>query len=131
LFCLFSVSVAPAARRHSGDPTITFETYIYWSGRIGERVAEALIERARAGRARARHARLRRLRGLTAITAAERCIDIEAAYFVPDRLMIRELIGARRRGVRHHGRSYRSVDGIFRSHPLLTPPGFSERPRKA
>jgi len=41
-----------------------------------------------------------RLMYLTAITAAERKIDIEAAYFVPDSLMIRELIGARRRGVR-------------------------------
>lgn len=41
-----------------------------------------------------------RLMNLTAITAAERSIDIEAAYFVPDRLMIRELVGARRRGVR-------------------------------
>ena len=41
-----------------------------------------------------------RLMYLTAITAAERSIDIEAAYFVPDRLMIRELIAARRRGVR-------------------------------
>ncbi len=41
-----------------------------------------------------------RLMYLTAITAAERQIDMEAAYFVPDRLMIREMIGARRRGVR-------------------------------
>jgi cardiolipin synthase len=41
-----------------------------------------------------------RLMYLTAITAAARSIDMEAAYFVPDRLMIRELIGARRRGVR-------------------------------
>ena len=41
-----------------------------------------------------------RLMYLTAITAAERSIDIEAAYFVPDRLMIRELVGARQRGVR-------------------------------
>ena len=41
-----------------------------------------------------------RLMYLTAITAAERKIDIEAAYFVPDSLMIRELTGARRRGVR-------------------------------
>ena len=41
-----------------------------------------------------------RLMYLTAITAAERSIDIEAAYFVPDRLMIRELIAARKRGVR-------------------------------
>jgi cardiolipin synthase len=41
-----------------------------------------------------------RLMYLTAITAAERSIDIEAAYFVPDRLMIRELLAARRRGVR-------------------------------
>jgi cardiolipin synthase len=40
-----------------------------------------------------------RLMYLTAITAAERRIDMEAAYFVPDRLMIRELIGARKRGV--------------------------------
>jgi cardiolipin synthase len=37
---------------------------------------------------------------LTAITAAERSIDIEAAYFIPDPLMIRELVGARERGVR-------------------------------
>src|SRR5687768_15595513 len=29
--------------------SITFETFIYWSGRIGERFAEALAERARAG----------------------------------------------------------------------------------
>ena len=29
--------------------TITFETYIYWSGRIGAEFAEALCERARAG----------------------------------------------------------------------------------
>src|SRR6202789_4422280 len=41
-----------------------------------------------------------RLMYLTAITAAERSIDIEAAYFVPDGLMSRELISARRRGVR-------------------------------
>ncbi len=33
-----------AARR-----TITFETYIYWSGDIGNQFAQALIERARAG----------------------------------------------------------------------------------
>jgi cardiolipin synthase len=29
--------------------TITFETYIYWSGEIGKSFAEALSERARAG----------------------------------------------------------------------------------
>ena len=29
--------------------TITFETYIYWSGKIGNQFADALIERARAG----------------------------------------------------------------------------------
>src|SRR4030095_5884923 len=29
--------------------TIDFETYIYWSGEIGKRFAEALAERARAG----------------------------------------------------------------------------------
>jgi cardiolipin synthase len=33
----------------SAERTITFETYIYWSGRIGEEFAEALAERARAG----------------------------------------------------------------------------------
>lgn len=41
-----------------------------------------------------------RLMYLTAITAAERSIDIEAAYFIPDPLMIRELVGACERGVR-------------------------------
>ena len=29
--------------------SITFETYIYWSGKVGEEFADALIERARAG----------------------------------------------------------------------------------
>lgn len=33
----------------SARHTITFETYIYWSGDIGKRVADALEERARAG----------------------------------------------------------------------------------
>lgn len=33
----------------SARRTITFETFIYWSGAIGKRVAEALAERARAG----------------------------------------------------------------------------------
>jgi cardiolipin synthase len=33
----------------SARTTITFETYIYWSGVIGRRFAEALAERARAG----------------------------------------------------------------------------------
>jgi cardiolipin synthase len=41
-----------------------------------------------------------RLMYLLAITAAERSIDIEAAYFIPDNLMIRELQSARGRGVR-------------------------------
>jgi len=41
-----------------------------------------------------------RLMYLTAITAAERSIDIEAAYFIPDMLMGAELIRARSRGVR-------------------------------
>ncbi len=41
-----------------------------------------------------------RLMYLTAITAAEHSIDIEAAYFVPDELMSGELIGAQKRGVR-------------------------------
>ena len=42
------------SRDARGDPrgasgTITFETYIYWSGEIGEEFTEALSERARAG----------------------------------------------------------------------------------
>jgi len=41
-----------------------------------------------------------RLMYLMAITAAQRSIDIEAAYFIPDALMSRELIRARERGVR-------------------------------
>ena len=41
-----------------------------------------------------------RLMYLMAITAAEEAIDIEAAYFIPDALMSRELIKARARGVR-------------------------------
>jgi cardiolipin synthase A/B len=41
-----------------------------------------------------------RLMYLMAITAAERSIDIEAAYFIPDALMSRELVKARGRGVR-------------------------------
>jgi cardiolipin synthase A/B len=41
-----------------------------------------------------------RLMYLMAITAAEQSIDIEAAYFIPDTLMSRELIKARSRGVR-------------------------------
>jgi cardiolipin synthase len=41
-----------------------------------------------------------RLMYLTAITAAQRSIDIAAAYFIPDRLMTDELVKARQRGVR-------------------------------
>jgi cardiolipin synthase len=33
----------------SAQKTITFETYIYWSGDIGQKMADALTERARAG----------------------------------------------------------------------------------
>jgi cardiolipin synthase len=33
----------------AAQKTITFETYIYWSGRIGQEFAEALAERARSG----------------------------------------------------------------------------------
>jgi cardiolipin synthase len=33
----------------SARRTITFETFIYWSGEIGKQFAEALAERARAG----------------------------------------------------------------------------------
>jgi cardiolipin synthase len=41
-----------------------------------------------------------RLMYLASITAATKSIDVEAAYFVPDELMSREIIAARRRGVR-------------------------------
>jgi cardiolipin synthase len=41
-----------------------------------------------------------RLMYLAAITAAQRTIDIQAAYFVPDELMTHELVRARQRGVR-------------------------------
>ena len=34
---------------HSAQKTITFETYIYWSGDIGQRFCDALSERAKAG----------------------------------------------------------------------------------
>jgi cardiolipin synthase len=34
---------------HGAKRTITFETYIYWSGEVGEQFSEALSERARAG----------------------------------------------------------------------------------
>src|ERR1700761_1386074 len=40
---------AMLAAIRSAKRTITFETYIYWSGDIGEQFAHALIERARAG----------------------------------------------------------------------------------
>lgn len=33
----------------AAEKTITFETYIYWSGEVGKEFAEALAERARAG----------------------------------------------------------------------------------
>ena len=33
----------------SAQRSITFETYIYWSGAIGKAFADALAERARAG----------------------------------------------------------------------------------
>ncbi|HJQ99508.1 MAG TPA: phospholipase D-like domain-containing protein, partial [Candidatus Polarisedimenticolaceae bacterium] len=43
--------IFPAMLRdiRSAQKTITFETYIYWSGRIGKEFADALSERARAG----------------------------------------------------------------------------------
>ena len=34
---------------HAAQRSITFETYIYWSGEIGQEMADALAERARAG----------------------------------------------------------------------------------
>ena len=40
---------AMLAAIRSAKKTITFETYIYWSGRIGQQFADALSERARAG----------------------------------------------------------------------------------
>jgi len=45
------VEIFPAmlAAIRSAQTSITFETYIYWSGEIGEALTEALSERARAG----------------------------------------------------------------------------------
>lgn len=45
------VEIFPAmlAAVHGARHTITFETYIYWSGEIGEKFSQALSERARAG----------------------------------------------------------------------------------
>lgn len=43
---IFPAMLASVAK---AQHTITFETYIYWSGEVGTRFAEALIERARAG----------------------------------------------------------------------------------
>jgi cardiolipin synthase len=40
---------AMLAAIRSAKRTITFETYIYWSGAIGDEMAQALIERVRAG----------------------------------------------------------------------------------
>ena len=40
---------AMLAAVRSAERTVTFETYIYWSGEIGDQFAEALAERARAG----------------------------------------------------------------------------------
>ena len=40
---------AMLAAIRSAQKTITFETYIYWSGEIGEKMSQALAERARAG----------------------------------------------------------------------------------
>ena len=40
---------AMLAAIRSAQHTITFETYIYWSGQVGEEFATALAERARAG----------------------------------------------------------------------------------
>lgn len=38
----------------SAERTITFETYIYWSGEVGQKFADALSERARAPASRSR-----------------------------------------------------------------------------
>lgn len=40
---------AMLAAIHGAKETITFETYIYWSGEIGQEFSEALSERSRAG----------------------------------------------------------------------------------
>jgi cardiolipin synthase len=44
-----AVFPAMLAAIRSARRSITFETYIYWSGQVGEQFAEALSERARAG----------------------------------------------------------------------------------
>jgi cardiolipin synthase len=40
---------AMLAAIHTAERTITFETYIYWTGKIGREFSEALAERSRAG----------------------------------------------------------------------------------
>src|SRR6186713_2856236 len=50
--CLLNgVEIFPAmlAAIRSAKATITFETYIYWSGEVGKEFASVLAERARAG----------------------------------------------------------------------------------
>src|SRR6185369_9837241 len=34
---------------HAAKKTVTFETYVYWSGEVGKRFSKAFSERARAG----------------------------------------------------------------------------------
>ena len=62
--------------------------------RVGEMDAHMFIA-SPAGGSESMH-----LMYLMAIAAAERSIDLEAAYFVPDELIIKALVGARLRGVR-------------------------------
>ena len=87
--------------------SITFETYIYWSGDIGRAFAAALAKKARDGVWI--HVLLdwvgsgsesMQLMYLLTITAAVRSIDLSAAYFIPDELTLRALTEAIGRGVR-------------------------------
>jgi cardiolipin synthase len=70
------------------------EDYFPVLGATGEQAMQMFISSPKGG------SESMRLMYLTAITAAERTIDIEAAYFIPDMLMIRELVTACKRGVR-------------------------------
>lgn len=70
------------------------EAYFPPLGKVGDMDAHMLIA-SPAGGGESMH-----LMYLMAIAAAERSIDLQAAYFVPDELIIKALIAARQRGVR-------------------------------
>src|SRR6266508_804296 len=112
---------AMLAAIRAAKKTITFETYIYWSGEIGQAFADALSERARNGvrvhvlldwvgsaKIDNRHidemkhggVESMHLMYLLTVTAATRSIDLATPYFVPDDVTVSTMIDALNRGVR-------------------------------